>query len=204
MEKNMSRSSLLNKAVALSLAAATLTTGSLAAAQDSNPPPPPQTPPDGHYNVPPPPGYQPGADERSPQAREEDDRYSYEAERWAAANCVAQRANNTASGAIIGGLLGAVVGAGLGGRYDRGGAALAGGALGAVAGGAIGGSQANNPNCPPGYVLRPGAPAFYPAPVYGGVVYAAPGWYDPWVWYGGHWIYRPYPYHRYWYRTHPR
>ena len=210
----MARPSLLTKAVALSLAAATLTAGSLAAAQDPNAPPPPppaadpNAPPpasaDGRYNVQPPPGYQPGPDDRSPQARDQDDRYSYDAERWAANNCMAQRANNTASGAIIGGLRGAIVGAGLGGRYDRGGAALAGGAFGAVAGGAIGGSQANNPNCPPGYVLRPGAAAFYPAPVYGDVVYAAPGWYDPWMWYGGHWIYRPYPYHRYWYRTHPR
>jgi hypothetical protein len=32
------------------------------------------------------------------------------------------------------------------------------------------------------------------------VVYAAPGWYRPWVWAGGRWAYRPYPYHRYYYR----
>ena len=30
------------------------------------------------------------------------------------------------------------------------------------------------------------------------VVYDAPTWYNPWIWYGGSWIYRPYPYHRYW------
>ena len=30
------------------------------------------------------------------------------------------------------------------------------------------------------------------------VVYDAPTWYNPWIWYGGAWIYRPYPYHRYW------
>jgi hypothetical protein len=50
--------------------------------------------------------------------------------------------------------------------------------------------------------MGPGAEPFYPGPVYGDVVYAAPGWYDPWIWYGGHWIYRPYPYHRYWYHSH--
>ena len=37
-----------------------------------------------------------------------------------------------------------------------------------------------------------------------GHVYVAPPWYDPWVWYGGHWLYRPYPYHRYWYKRHWR
>jgi hypothetical protein len=161
----------------------------------------------GHYNVPPPPGYQPGDDqaETSDQARAQDEQYSYAAEQWAARNCVTQRANNTAAGAVIGGILGAVVGAGLGGRYNAGGGALAGGALGAVAGGAIANNASNsNPNCPPGYGLRPGAVAFYPGPVYGPVVYAAPGWYDPWIFYGNRWIYRPYPYHRYWYRHYRR
>jgi hypothetical protein len=160
-----------------------------------------------NYNFPPPPGYQPsdGQYETSPQAREEDQHYSYAAERWAADNCVAERANNTAAGAIIGGVLGALVGSGLAGRYDRAGGALAGGAVGAIAGGAIGSSASNNPNCPPGYVLRRGARPFYPGPIYGGgVVYVAPPDYDPWIWYGNHWIYRPYPYHRYWYRTHRR
>ena len=41
-----------------------------------------------------------------------------------------------------------------------------------------------------------GAPAFY----YGGPpVYAGPGWYNPWFYDGGVWVYRPY---RYWYWTH--
>jgi hypothetical protein len=81
---------------------------------------------------------------------------------------------------------------------------VVGGALGATAGAAVGNAASNNPNCPPGYVLAPGATPFYPGPIYGGVVYAAPPWYDPWIWYGSHWIYRPYPYDRYWYRTRPR
>ncbi len=156
----------------------------------------------GRYNVPPPPGYQPN-DARldsSAQAREEDDRYSYEAERWAARNCVADRADRATAGAVIGGLLGAVVGSGLAGRHDRALGAVSGGAVGAVAGGAIG--RSTSPGCPPGYVLRPGAPPFAPAVVYSDVVYAAPPWYDPWVWYGHHWIYRPYPFHRFWFRHH--
>jgi hypothetical protein len=164
-----------------------------------------QAPPPGQYNVPPPPGYQPGDDqnETSPQAREEDERYSYEAERWAARNCVAQRQADTTAGVVIGGILGAIVGSGLAGPHARGAGAVLGGVGGAAVGGAIGSSAATNPNCPPGYVVADGAPPFDPGPIYGGVVYAAPGWYDPWIWYGGHWIYRPYPYHRYWYRHHP-
>lgn len=180
-----------------------------APAAGSQPPPPGQAPEtgqdQGHYNVPPPPGYRPneGQSDSSAQARADDDRYSYEAEQWAARNCVAQRANDTAAGVVIGGILGAIIGAGAAGRYDRGAGAIVGGALGATAGGAIGNAAgASNPNCPPGYVLAPGAAPFYPGSVYGDVIYSAPGWYDPWIWYGGHWIYRPYPYHRYWYRTH--
>jgi hypothetical protein len=219
--------------LALGVAAATMTAIAPAFAQDYPPPPPgyqggpdqgpdqggPQGPyqggPDqgpyqggpaqGPYNVPPPPGYQASdaAAEESPQAREQDERYSYEAERWAAANCVAAHQNNTAAGAVIGGILGAFIGAGVAGRYNRGAGAVVGAGLGGVTGAAIGNSAANSaPNCPPGYALREGAPAFYAGPVYGPVVYAAPGWYDPWVWYGGHWLYRPYPYHRYWYGHH--
>ena len=191
-------------AAALSLAA--LTAGSaLAQAGPPGPPPgPPPGAPPGQYNVPPPPGYQPGDSQydTSAQARAEDDRYSYAAEQWAAQNCVAQRANNTAAGTVIGGILGALVGSSVAGRHDRGASTFAGAAVGAVAGGAIGSSASSNPNCPPGYGLRPGAAGFYPGPVYGPVIYAAPAWYDPWEWYGGPWIYRPYPYHRYWYRTH--
>jgi hypothetical protein len=153
------------------------------------------------YNVQPPDGYQPSgqSSETSPQARAEDERYSYEAERWARQNCVAERANNTAAGAVIGGLLGAAAG----GLAGRGAGALAGGAVGAVAGGTLG-AAATDPGCPPGYVLRPHPTAFVAGPVYPGVVYVAPDWYDPWIWYGGHWIYRPYPYHRYWFHIHHR
>ena len=35
-------------------------------------------------------------------------------------------------------------------------------------------------------------------------VYDAPTWYNPWVFYGGAWVYRPYPYHRYWHDHYPR
>jgi hypothetical protein len=61
------------------------------------------------------------------------------------------------------------------------------------------GSQSGAPGgCPPGYVLREGAPTFgYAAPASG--VFWAPSWYNPWVWYGGAWVYRPY---RSWYFTH--
>ena len=59
------------------------------------------------YNVPPPPGYKtsPGRFVQSDREREEDDRYSREAERWAAANCIADRRSNVAVGAVIGGLV---------------------------------------------------------------------------------------------------
>ena len=50
-------------------------------------------------------------------------------------------------------------------------------------------------------VVRDGAPPM-PYSFYGGYGYAAPADYRPWVWYGGSWIYRPYPYHRYWYHSH--
>jgi hypothetical protein len=210
----MLRRGLRTTAIALALAATALGASGPTLAQPASPSPGPDQPPppgagqdQGQYNVPPPPGYQPGdaQQEASPQAREQDQRFSYEAERWAARNCVAQHANNTVAGTVIGGVLGAIIGGGLAGRYDRGAGIVAGGALGAVAGGAIGSASANsNPNCPPGYGLASGAAPFYPGPVYGEEVYVAPGWYDPWIWYGGHWIYRPYPYHHYWYRSHFR
>jgi hypothetical protein len=197
------------KSIAVGIAMISLFDSSLAFAQSPPPPPPPPptpSPPGATYNMPPPPGMSPGdvAGESSAQSRAQDDQYSYAAEQWAAQNCMAQRANNTAAGAVIGGLLGALVGGGLAGRRDRGAGVVVGGAAGAITGAAVGSSAATSPNCPPGYVVRAGAPSFYPGPVYGPVIYAAPDWYNPWVWYGGHWIYRPYPYHRYWYRTHPR
>jgi hypothetical protein len=149
------------------------------------------------YNVPPPAGYGPNDynQDNSPQARQEDARYSYAAEQWAAQNCIQQQQNATAAGAVIGGIFGAFLGAGIAGHYNQGAGAVVGAGLGAVTGAAIGNASAqSNPACPPGYALRAGAPGFY-APV----VYAAPGWYDPWIWYGGHWLYRPYPYHRFYY-----
>jgi hypothetical protein len=48
--------------------------------------------------------------------------------------------------------------------------------------------------------VRPGSPAFIAPAFAGGYVYSAPPGYRPWIWTGGRWAYRPYPYHRYWYR----
>jgi hypothetical protein len=159
----------------------------------NQPPPPPQGYPDPAMQ--PPPGYTPqdAARDSAEAAREQDREYAAAAEGWAQANCVRQEANRTTAGAILGGVLGAVIGSNLAGGRARGAGAIVGGALGATAGGAI----ANNagPGCPAGYVLRPGAPPFYGPPV---VAYAEPAWYNPWIWYDGRWIYRPYPYHRYW------
>jgi hypothetical protein len=188
-----------NTAMVVGFAAAAMTVGGSAWGQE----PPPMPP--GQYNVPPPPGYQPGSDseDNSPQAIAEDQQYSYDAEQWAAQNCVAQQQANTATGVVIGGILGALVGASIAGRNNSTGGAIAGAAVGAVAGAAVASAaNSSNPNCPSGYVLRPGAEAFNSGPVFGEVLYAAPDWYDPWIFYGNHWIYRPYPYHRYWYQTH--
>ena len=55
-----------------------------------------------------------------------------------------------------------------------------------------------SPGCPPGYVVRGDAPGFY---YNGPIYYAAPDWYHPWAFYGGRWVYRPYPYHT-WYYNH--
>lgn len=63
------------------------------------------------------------------------------------------------------------------------------------------GSNETSPGCPPGYVLRDGAAPLYVAPAY---AYAAPGWYNPWVFYGGAWVFRPYPYHAYYYHAYYR
>lgn len=156
------------------------------------------------YNVPPPPGYKPpsGRFVQSDREREEDDRYSREAERWAAANCIADRRSNVTAGAVIGGLIGALAGSGLATRYDRAPAAVLGAGAGAAAGSTI--ARNASPDCPPGFVVKAAPEPFYPPPVYPHVVYIAPPWYDPWAWYGGHWIFRPYPYHRYWYERHRR
>ncbi len=156
------------------------------------------------YNVPPPSDYKPapGRYVQSDRDQAEDDRYSREAERWAAANCVAERRDNATAGAVIGGLVGAIAGAGLAGRHDGAPAAILGAGAGAAAGSTI--AKNTSPECPPGYVVRAAPEPFYAPSFYPDVVYVAPPWYDPWVWYGGHWIYRPYPYHRFWYDRHWR
>ena len=172
------------------------------------PPAPYGAPPQGGYQDPalqPPPGYsaQDAQRDAAPQARDYDRGYAAAAEQWSAANCIRQEQNRTATGAIIGGILGAVIGSSVAGRHDQGAGAVIGGALGATAGGAIANNQ--GPACPPGFVLRAGAPAFYYGPPPGAVVvYDQPTWYNPWIWYDGRWMYRPYPYHRYWGEHYPR
>lgn len=165
--------------------------------------PPPPGPPPQTYGDPamnPPPGYTAEDAQRdaSERAREEDRAYAAQAEAWAQANCMREEANRSTGGALLGGILGAVIGSNLASGGGRTGGAIIGGAAGA----AIGANVAKNSQaaCPQGYVLRPGAPPFYPPAV---VVYEAPPWYNPWIWYDGRYIYRPYPYHRY-YREHYR
>ena len=198
---NLARSAVLAAALAMS-AVSTVP----AVAQPHGPPsdqgPPPGYQPGyayGEANAPPPEGYDP-SDSRfddSPRARDEDSRYADHVQRWAEDNCVDQRNHNAAAGAVIGGILGAFIGSGVAGRGSHTGGAFLGGALGAMAGSAIGASG-SSPGCPPGYVVRDGAPPFEPGFVfYGGYGYAAPPGYRPWIWSGGRWAYRPYPYHRY-------
>jgi hypothetical protein len=158
-----------------------------------------QAPPgyDASQPPPPPPGYQ-GAPPRDDQQRA-DAAYATAAQQWAAANCV-RSGGNVAAGAVIGGIFGALIGAGVSGYGHTGAGTAIGAAIGGTTGAAIASGQqgATSPGCPPGYVLRGGAPGFY----YGGpYAYAAPAWYNPWIWYGGSWLYRPYPYHT-WYARH--
>jgi hypothetical protein len=185
------------------LFAFTLASGSgVAVAQTSYPPPPPpaSAPPAGQYAPPPPGAATPGAvyDEGS---QSYDRSYAQSYAEWAAQNCIDQR-NNTIAGAAIGGVMGAILGAGVAGHRDQAAGAVMGGALGATAGAAIGANS--GAACPPGYVVRQGAPAYVyaPPPPYGRsyayppeAIYG-PAWYNPWVWTGGVWVYRPY---RYWY-----
>jgi hypothetical protein len=168
---------------------------------------PPPPPPPGQGDVAPPPGQPvpPPSDARSggaydPRAQQYDQDYARRYSAWAAQYCVDRRNNNAAAGAIIGGILGAALGGGLAGRHDVGAGVVVGGALGAGTGAAIGASSSNSANCPPGYVVRADAPAFYYGPaVYGPDVIYGPAWYNPWVFVGGQWIYRPY---RSWYWGH--
>jgi hypothetical protein len=153
----------------------------------------------GDPDAPPPEGYDDsyGRYDSSDRAREEDRRYADSVQRWAEQNCVDQRNHDAAAGAVIGGILGAIIGSNVAGRGNHTGGAIVGGALGAMAGSAIGASN-SSPGCPPGYVVREGASPFSSGVVfYGGYGYAAPPGYRPWIWTGGRWAYRPYPYHRY-------
>jgi hypothetical protein len=130
---------------------------------------------------------------------------------WAMQNCVTERNNNVAAGAIFGGVAGALMGFSLAGWAARGAWALFGGSVGMAAGAAIAGSSQPG-SCPNGYAVRAGAPAFNtggPAYAYGGY-YAAPAYaprpyygprpYSPWVWVNGRWVRRGYGYHRPLYR----
>jgi hypothetical protein len=167
---------------------------------DRSQPPPPPPPPsgyDGSQPPPPPPGYQQGQD---PRQQEQDRQYAAYAQQWAQAYCIKAHAD-TGTGAVIGGAIGAILGSGLSGRHDHAGGAILGAGVGALGGAAVASgtdSNATSPGCPPGFVVRGGAPAFGYAPQ--GYYYAAPGWYRPWVFYGGVWTYRPYPYHVWYYR----
>jgi hypothetical protein len=164
---------------------------------DNGQPPPPPPGYNGDQPPPPPPGYQPPPDQGQTQA--EDARYAHDAEMWARENCV-QSHGNVAAGALIGGVFGAILGGAIGGHHSGGVAvgALAGGTAGAaIAANSSGGET--SPGCPPGDVLRDGSPGFVYTGYAGPYVYAAPGWYRPWAWYGGRWVYRPYPYHVWYY-----
>lgn len=167
---------------------------------NDNAPPPPPPGYSGDQPPPPPPGYVAG-DPNYAADTHADQRYEAYAEDWAQRNCV-KSSGNTASGAVIGGLFGALLGSSIAGYHNRGAGALMGGIAGAAGGAAVGSAQDNatSPGCPPGYVVRRGAPTFYYDGYNSGYVYAAPAWYRPWIFVGGRWTYRPYPYHTYYYR----
>ena len=166
--------------------------------QDGGPPsgryaPPPEQygPPPGQY-APPPDDY--AGSDYDAGARQSDQGYADAYSRWASRYCVDRR-NNAAAGAVIGGVLGAIVGSGVAGRGSHTGGAIVGGALGATAGAAIGSSSDSRSACPPGYDVGPGAPEFY-YQGYAPTVAYGPAWYNPWIFVGGRWSYRPY---RSWY-----
>lgn len=162
-----------------------------------NPPPEPSAPEgyDGRTLPPAPQGYVAGAEDRAADAR-----YAADAENWARNNCVKSR-GNTGAGALVGGVLGAIIGGGLAGRHDTGVGMAAGAAIGAVGGAAVASSSGGetSPGCPPGFVVRGGAPVY--AYAQSDYYYAAPSWYRPWVYVDNAWIYRPYPYHGWYYRN---
>lgn len=151
---------------------------------------------DGSQPPPPPPGYVP--DQNDQHYQNQDRRYAQNAQDWAGRYCVRSERRNSAVGAFAGGILGAVIGSRLSGRHDHGDGALIGGFVGGVSGAAIASSpnRTTSPGCPPGYVMRRGAPGLEYDNDY---QYAAPGWYLPWYFLGGRWLYRPYPYRAFYY-----
>ena len=163
--------------------------------RDDDAPPPGY---DGSQPPPPPPGYRPDASYAAQE--EQDQRYEAYAEDWSQRYCVKAR-SNAGAGAVIGGLFGALLGSSIAGRGDRGAGAFVGGVAGAAGGAAIGSTTSNDtsPGCPPGFVVRNDAPAFYYRGYGDPYYYAAPVWYRPWIFYEGRWTYRPYPYHAWYY-----
>jgi hypothetical protein len=170
------------RAVAAVTALALAVSATVAAAQPA--PPPPGY---GYGDYGPPPGQDytppPGGPSYDQQAYYQDQQYASNYQAWASRYCVQQRNNNVAAGAVIGGALGAILGGGIGG-HARG--AVIGGALGAGTGAAVAANSGTPGGCPPGFVIGPGAPAYV-----GPVIYA-PGWYNPWVFEGGRYVYVPY------------
>jgi len=164
-----------------------------------NPPPEPAAPAnyDGTQPPPPPMDYIPPANDEA--QRLSDAQYAQSAQNWAAQNCIKSKPK-VGGGALIGGILGAIVGSGLGGRHDHGTGMAIGALVGAAGGAAVASASGGDtsPGCPPGYTVRPQAVAYtYSTDYY----YAAPSWYQPWVYVDGYWDYRPYPYHDWYYRN---
>jgi hypothetical protein len=185
----------LYRRTGLCIASALGLASTVAATVSQAQPPPgynPNAPPPGTFAPPPTSAGRP----YDSNAYESDQAYAQQFSAWAARYCVDRRNNNVAAGALIGGLLGSTIGAGAGG--GRG--AFVGGALGAGTGAAVGSARSRDA-CPPGYVVRAGAPpfAYAPPPSYVGPNGPGPGWYHPWAWEGGRWVYYPY---RSWYWSH--
>ncbi len=77
--------------------------------------------------------------------------------------CRRSNENNTATGAVVGGVAGALLGSAIAGRHDRVEGAVVGGVGGAIVGSAVAG--ANQHPCPPGYYYAaPQAPPPPPPP----------------------------------------
>jgi hypothetical protein len=192
------KSTLATKALASALALSTIASATASVAQTAATSPDPRAvtaPPTGQY-APPPVGSEASGSGYSDQAQQFDRDYADRYSHWAAQNCVDQR-NNTAAGAVIGGVLGAVLGANAAGHGARGAGAVVGAALGTTTGAAVGANASPAAACPPGYVVRAGAPAFtYDGPGSAPELVYGPAWYQPWVWVDGRWVYSPY---RYWY-----